>query len=91
MYYVYVLKSQKDGKQYIGSSSDVTKRLKQHNAGRTISTARRRPFVLIYTEQYQTREEAATREKYLKSGKGREELKKIFERRTAPAAGGQEW
>ena len=79
MFYVYVLRSLKDGKLYKGSYQDVQKRLEEHNAGKTESTKRRRPFVLIHTEEYVTRAHAERREKYLKSGVGREELNKILQ------------
>ncbi|MGB2869784.1 MAG: GIY-YIG nuclease family protein [Bacteroidota bacterium] len=79
MYFVYVLRSLKDNKNYTGSTENVAKRLKEHNAGKTESTRRRRPFELVYQEEFNTREEAEAREKYLKSGKGREELKLILD------------
>jgi putative endonuclease len=78
MYTVYVLKSLRDGKQYTGYSSDVNRRILEHNSGKTESTRRRRPFELIYTEEYQSEEEAKERERFLKSGKRREELKKLL-------------
>ncbi|MBX2992724.1 MAG: GIY-YIG nuclease family protein [Bacteroidetes bacterium] len=78
MFYVYVLRSLRDGKHYTGSTVNITKRLGEHNAGKTESTRRRRPFVLVYHEEYLTREEAERRERFLKSGKGRQELKEIL-------------
>ncbi|MFZ1978689.1 MAG: GIY-YIG nuclease family protein [Bacteroidota bacterium] len=78
MYTVYVLTSLKDGKHYTGYTSDIKRRLKEHNAGKTASTKRRRPFKLIYSEEYNSELEAKEREKILKSGKGREELKEIL-------------
>lgn len=78
MYYVYILKSQKNGRMYTGSTSDVNRRLVQHNSGRSKSTKYLRPFVLLYTESYATRSKAYQREMYFKTGKGREELSNIF-------------
>jgi putative endonuclease len=78
MYTVYVLRSLRDRKHYTGYSSGVDKRLFEHNSGKTESTKRRRPFELIYSEQYQSKDEAKKRERFLKSGKGREELKKLL-------------
>jgi len=78
MYTVYVLRSVKDGKHYTGYTSDLERRLKEHNAGRTESTKRRRPFEVIYVERYQTKVEAAQREKILKTGSGRKELQKLI-------------
>ena len=79
MHTVYVLRSLKDGKLYTGSTGDLERRLKEHNAGKTASTKWRRPFVVIYKEEFQSRQEAESRERYLKTGKGRGELKKMIE------------
>jgi putative endonuclease len=78
-YYVYILKSLKDFNHYTGISSDPNKRLLQHNAGKTSSTKSRRPFILIYSEQWNSRVEARNREKYLKSYEGSREKKTILE------------
>jgi len=56
-------------------SKDLNHRIDQHNLGKVISTKRRRPFTLLYTEEYESRIEAAKREKYLKSGPGHKFLK----------------
>ncbi|MFA5746704.1 MAG: GIY-YIG nuclease family protein [Candidatus Paceibacterota bacterium] len=77
MWYVYVLKSSKDNDLYIGISEDPERRLLQHNKGMTTSTKPRRPFEIIYREEVKNRIEARKREKYLKSGIGREFLKKF--------------
>jgi len=79
-YFVYVLISEKDGKFYIGISRDPRERLKAHNRGETKSTKGRRPFKLTYTEKIGDRSKARIREKYLKSGIGREFLKTIIPR-----------
>ena len=78
MFIVYVLKSLKDGKRYIGYTKDIDRRLKEHNSGKTTSTKLRRPFIVIYTEKFSSKKEAEVREIYFKSGKGREELNKIL-------------
>jgi len=72
---VYVLRSLKDNKRYIGFTDDLCDRINQHNSGKVPSTRNRRPLKLIYTEVYKTRKEAREREKFFKSGKGREYLK----------------
>lgn len=77
-YFVYVLKSQKDGRLYKGQTSDLNERIKQHNSDKTKSTKGFMPWELVYFETFQTREEAVFREKYLKTGSGREFLKKIL-------------
>lgn len=66
MYYVYLLKSQKDSKLYTGVTNDLRRRLLEHNSGRSKSTANRRPFKLVYYEAYQAKEDANLRERKLK-------------------------
>ena len=75
MFSVYVMRSFKDGKQYTGWTSDLQRRLREHNAGKTESTKRRRPLVLVHSESFDAKDEAEKRERFLKSGRGREELK----------------
>ena len=78
MYYVYILKSLKDNRYYIGSTSNVEKRLAFHNSGRQRSTKSRIPFVLVYTEEYNDRSQAEKREKQIKSFKGGEAFKALL-------------
>jgi len=81
MFYVYVLKSKKDGKIYIGSTYDLKKRFKKHCDGEVKSTSFRRPLVLIYYECYVKEDIARKREKQLKSGKAHMELLKRLKER----------
>lgn len=74
--HVYALISEADGGLYVGFSEHLARRLSQDNSGQTRSTRGRTPFRVIYTEVAATRAEARVREKYLKSGSGREFLKK---------------
>jgi putative endonuclease len=74
MFFVYVLRSEKDGRLYKGYCEDVQKRLKEHNSGRVSSTKAYRPWKVVYTETFITEEEVLAREKYLKTGAGREYL-----------------
>jgi len=67
MFYVYLLKSLKDGNYYIGQTENAKARLEYHNRGRVKSTKNRRPFVLIGAEAYATRKESRWREHALKS------------------------
>ncbi|MCX6813157.1 MAG: GIY-YIG nuclease family protein [Candidatus Azambacteria bacterium] len=78
MYFVYVLKSEKDNYLYIGITNNLNKRLKQHNDGSNFSTKHRRPFKLVYFEIKENRQKAREREKFLKSGCGREYIKKLI-------------
>jgi putative endonuclease len=70
MWFAYALQSKRDGWLYIGMSSDVDRRVEEHNRGYNRSTRPRTPFELFYVEECGSREEARKREKFLKSGKG---------------------
>ncbi len=78
MFHVYVLRSETTGRHYVGYTSDLTQRLGQHNHGITKSTKNRGPWKMVYDEEFNTRSEAMRRERFLKSGQGREELKRIL-------------
>ena len=71
MHYVYVLRSVRDDGFYIGYSSNLRTRLRQHSAGNSFATSYRGPWKLIYYEAYLEKADALGREKYLKSGAGR--------------------
>ncbi|MFA6183983.1 MAG: GIY-YIG nuclease family protein [Parcubacteria group bacterium] len=66
-FFVYILKSLKDEKLYIGQTNNLENRIKRHNAGQVHSTKNRRPLEILHTEKFDTRKEAMLREKYLKS------------------------
>ena len=67
MAFVYVIKSLKDGNFYIGSTDDLNRRIKDHNSGKNRSTKNRRPFKLVYFEQFDTKYQAEKREKLFKN------------------------
>jgi len=75
MFYVYVLQSESDDGLYIGFSTDLRRRLKEHRAGESFATAYRGPWRLIYYEAYLEEADALGRERFLKSGGGRRFLK----------------
>ena len=75
MYYVYLLLSKKDKQLYTGYTNDLKKRVAEHNAGLSFATRYRRPLVLIYYEAYLDWSDAKKREKYLKGGNGRKQIK----------------
>ncbi len=79
MFYVYVLQSLKDTRLYKGLSQDVAKRLKQHNRGENRSTKGFVLWKLVYQEEFETRVAAREREKFFKSGVGREFLQRTIE------------
>ncbi len=72
---VYVLFSEKDHQLYVGFTTDINKRIDNHNDGGTTSTRHRRPLKLIFIEYYLFKEDAIYREKYFKSSKGKRALK----------------
>ena len=76
MAYLYVLHSLKYNRYYIGSTREIVNRLKTHNSGKVRSTKAYRPWKLIYTEKFETYSDARKRETCLKSGVGRQWLKK---------------
>jgi len=79
MFYVYILKSELDGRLYKGMTTDLQKRIKQHNLGKNKSTKGFLPWVMVYKEEFEIRVGARAREKYFKSGIGREYLKSILD------------
>ena len=74
MWFVYVLKSEKSGVRYIGMTEHVENRLIQHNSGKSRFTKGHMPWVLVYSEEVGSSVDARKREKYLKSGLGRQFL-----------------
>ena len=78
MYKVYAIVSNKDGRIYVGFTTNIERRLKEHNAGKTKSTKGYCPWELFFTEEVETRQIARQREKYWKSGTGKEQLKVLL-------------
>lgn len=79
-YYTYVLFSHKDNKLYIGFTTDLKNRLSEHATGRVRSTKNRRPLKLVHYEYFISKADAKAREVFLKSGFGRNQLKKALAR-----------
>lgn len=78
MYYVYVIESQKSLDLYKGFTTNVNRRVKEHNAGLTSSTKNERPWKLVYCEIFTNKQDAIEREKYLKGSWGRKFLKDVI-------------
>lgn len=75
MFYVYFLRSSKNGSYYVGQTDDLKSRYKQHNAGRVKSTRPLRPYTLVYYEAYTQESQAIFREQELKhKRKAKEEV-----------------
>ena len=76
MYFIYAISSVHYNFIYVGMTQDVERRIKQRNSGSQRSTKPHKPFKLIFVETVDgTREEARIREKYWKSGIGKEKLR----------------
>ena len=78
MHYVYILQSQVSGRFYIGCTNNLTKRLKQHNAGQNRSTSLNRPWQLVCFKGFSSGKEAYQNEKLVKSYKHGEAFKRII-------------
>ncbi|MFA6437554.1 MAG: GIY-YIG nuclease family protein [Candidatus Paceibacterota bacterium] len=76
-YCIYVIKSISHKYIYVGLTNNYERRINQHNKGKERTTRHYRPFKSVLTEEFKTRIEARKREKYLKSGIGKEYLKSI--------------
>lgn len=75
MYYVYALKSTKNSRIYIGLTSDLKQRVKEHNSGKGGNyTKHNYPFTLIFYEAFLAKKDAIKQEKFYKTGYGREVL-----------------
>ena len=75
MFWVYVLKSE-SGRIYTGQTNNLARRVLLHSSGMSFWTSREKNWRLIYSEEFTNRSEAMRRERELKSGKGRDELKR---------------
>jgi putative endonuclease len=72
MYYVYLLRSENSpGQTYVGSTSDLRKRLAEHNGGKSIHTNKFKPWNLVAYIAMPEKHLAEELERYLKSGSGR--------------------
>jgi putative endonuclease len=74
-YCIYILFSEKDHLLYIGFTSNIQKRIENHNAGLTKSTAWRRPLQLVFCEYYLFEPDARKREMYFKTTAGKKAIK----------------
>ncbi len=70
MYFVYILKSEKDATLYVGSTEDIKRRLAEHNNGKSKYSNSKRPYVLKWFCAFPNKQRALMFEKYLKQGSG---------------------
>ncbi|HZJ34965.1 MAG TPA: GIY-YIG nuclease family protein [Candidatus Angelobacter sp.] len=78
MQYVYILKSKKDNNLYVGCTKNMKDRIALHNSGQVESTRGRRPMELIHYEAFLSTKDAFVREKWLKTGWGKNHLEKML-------------
>jgi putative endonuclease len=77
MFHVYVLRSNKTGRRYVGSCENLANRLGRHNAGHSKATQHGIPWILTYSESFTDRVQAVRKERYYKTGRAREELDRL--------------
>jgi putative endonuclease len=77
MYTVYILYSKSHDSFYIGYTTDIEIRISQHNDGLTVSTRNKRPWIVVYTEQYNDHIDAIRRERFLKNQRNKSFYKRI--------------
>ncbi len=75
-HFVYVMNSLSRNYIYVGLTNSVLRRFAEHQTGQEKTTAPYRPYELVHTEEFPSRIKARVREKYLKSGVGKEWIKK---------------
>lgn len=80
MFFVYAIQSKIDNRLYVGFTDNLERRFSEHNSGKTKSTKAYIPWELVYFESVENRIDARNREKYFKSGCGKEHLKMIIKK-----------
>ncbi len=78
MFVVYILWSPSNAKFYIGQTSNLDRRIHEHNAGQSNSTKSGRPWSLVYCENYKTRSDSVKRERQIKSWKDTDAIKQLI-------------
>lgn len=77
-HYVYLLQSENNNSLYIGYTTDLQRRLQEHNRGRVFPTKPYLPWHVIHYESYRNEHDAKRREKYLKTNQGSRLLKRML-------------
>ena len=77
-WFVYILRSERDGRFYIGCTSDLTARFDKHASGGVDTTRHRRPLRMVYSESCPGKASAMKRERYLKSLKSHRAVENLI-------------
>jgi len=75
---VYILQSKKDNSYYIGYSSDIESRIQEHNYESTGYTSKKRPWVIVYIEEFEFKKDAIARERHIKKQKNRKYIRNLI-------------
>ena len=78
MFFVYIIQSKTDNSFYIGQTGNIERRLDYHNTGKSKYTKAKIPWVVVYTEEFETRTEAIKRERFLKKQRNRNFYNKLI-------------
>ena len=78
VYFVYILQSLKDHSYYVGSTQNLDERINRHNGGRSKYTKAKRPWKVVYHEEFPDRSSALKREKQIKRQKRKGYIEKLF-------------
>ena len=79
-YYIYILYSETRDRYYIGSSEDIQQRLQRHNQGATKSTKSGRPWIIVYSEEFNNKTDSLKRENQIKKMKSRIYIESLIEK-----------
>lgn len=85
--YVYIIRSELDNSLYIGQTENLVDRIISHNGGMSKYTAKKRPWILVYTEEYESRTEAIKRERFLKKQRNRAFYNRLIDKWSGSSAG----
>ena len=78
-HFVYILESEANGRYYVGRSQNPRRRVKHHNTTSTGYTSRYRPWELVFTQEFSTKEEAVEAEQLIKSWKSKKMTRYVVE------------
>ena len=77
--FIYILYSPSRDRYYVGRTSNLDGRLIRHNTARTGFTSTGQPWQIVYSEEFDTLQEACRRERQLKGWKNRNRLERLIQ------------